>query len=168
MIERLTRALRFCEDAVLVLALSAMIGLAAYQVIARNFFDTGLLWGDSFVRVLVLWVTFVGAMVASRQDEHIRMDLLARYLNPARRAVLVRFRSLFAAVIAGLFTYFSAEFVLLDYDDGITAFAKVPAWVCELIMPVGGAVICLRYVLHTISPPPERELAVPAAGEPEA
>jgi TRAP-type C4-dicarboxylate transport system permease small subunit len=168
LIDRLTRALRLCEDAALVLALSAMIGVAAYQVIARNFFDTGLLWGDSFVRVLVLWVTFVGAMVASRQDEHIRMDLLARYLKPARRALLVRFRSLFAAVIAGLFTYFSAEFVLLDYEDGITAFAKVPAWICELIMPVGGAVITLRYLLHTIFPPPEREPLALAVPEPEA
>ena len=167
MIDRLIRALRLLEDAVLVVALASMIGLAAYQVIARNFFDTGILWGDSLVRVLVLWVTFVGATVASRQDEHIRMDLLARYLNPSRRALLVRFRSLFAAGIAGIFTWYSYQFVLLDYEDGIKAFAEVPAWECELIMPVGGAVIAARYLLHTIHPPSEPPLE-PAAEPVEA
>lgn len=153
LIDRILKALRLAEDAVLVTALASMIGLAAYQVIARNFFDTGILWGDSLVRVLVLWITFVGATVASRQDEHIRMDLLARYVDPSRRVWLVRFRSLFAAAIAGLFTWYSYQFVLLDYEDGVTAFARVPAWVCELIMPVGGAVITVRYLLLAIRLP---------------
>ena len=60
MIDRLAAGLKFIEDGLLVVLLSSMILVAAYQVIARNFFDTGILWGDGMVRVLVLWVTFVG------------------------------------------------------------------------------------------------------------
>jgi len=153
LIERSVRLLRLLEDSILVASLATMIGLAAYQVIARNFFDTGLFWGDSLVRVLVLWITFAGATVASRNDEHIRMDLLARYVNPSSQRLLVRFRCLFTAAIAGIFTWYSFQFVLLDYEDGITAFARIPAWVCELVMPVGGGLITLRYLLHSISPP---------------
>jgi TRAP-type C4-dicarboxylate transport system permease small subunit len=130
-----------------------MIGLAAYQVIARNFFDTGIYWGDPLVRILVLWITFAGATIASRNDEHIRMDLLARYVKPQSQRWLVRFRCLFTAAVAGIFTWYSFQFVLLDYEDGITAFADVPAWVCELVMPIGAAMITLRYLLHTLSPP---------------
>ena len=65
----------------LILLLSLMILLAAYQVVARNFFDTGILWGDALVRVLVLWVTFIGATIAARDDEHIRIDLLTRFIS---------------------------------------------------------------------------------------
>ena len=151
--DQLVRLLRFVEDAILVSSLAVMIGLAAYQVIARNFFDTGILWGDSVVRILVLWITFAGATVASRNDEHIRMDLLSRYVKPSSQVLLVRFRCLFTAVLAATFTWFSLEFVLLDYQDGVTAFGDVPAWICELVMPVGGAVITFRYLLHTLSPP---------------
>ena len=85
MIDRLSGALRFVENALLVALLSAMIALAAYQVVARNFFDTGILWGDALVRVLVLWVTFIGATIASRQDEHIRIDLLTRFIGERHR-----------------------------------------------------------------------------------
>jgi len=153
LIDPLVRLLRFIEDSILVSSLTVMIGLAAYQVIARNFFDTGILWGDSVVRVLVLWITFAGATVASRNDEHIRMDLLARYVKPSSQVLLVRFRCLFTALLAATFTWFSLEFVLLDYEDGVKAFGDVPAWICEAVMPVGGAVIAFRYLLHTFFPP---------------
>ena len=153
LIERLVSGLRFVENSLLVLILGTMILLAAYQVVARNFFDTGILWGDSLVRVLVLWVTFIGATIASRDDEHIRIDLLTRFIGPVSGKVLSSLRCLFTAFIAAVFCYYSFQFVLLDYEDGIIAFAAVPAWMCELIMPVGAALIALRYLLHSFRPP---------------
>lgn len=130
-----------------------MILLAGYQVLARNFFDTGILWGDSLVRVLVLWVTFIGATIASRNDEHIRVDLLTRFLGDGQGIWIDRLRSLFTAFVAGVFAWYSLDFVLLDYEDGIIAFAAVPAWVCELVMPFGAALICLRYLLRVFRRP---------------
>lgn len=151
MTDRLLAGIRFVESGLLVLLLSSMILLAAYQVIARNFFDTGILWGDSLVRVLVLWVTFIGATIASRNDEHIRIDLLTRFTGERSSLWLDRFRSLFTAFIAGVFAWYSFEFVRLDYEDGIIAFASVPAWVCEIVMPIGAALICLRYLIRTLT-----------------
>lgn len=151
MTERLLAGVRFVESGLLVLILSSMILLAAYQVVARNFFDTGIFWGDALVRVLVLWVTFIGATIASRNDEHIRIDLLTRFIGDRSSIWLTRFRSLFTAVIAGVFAWYSLDFVRLDYEDGIIAFAKVPAWVCEIVMPVGAALISFRYLVRTFT-----------------
>jgi TRAP-type C4-dicarboxylate transport system permease small subunit len=61
---------------------------------------------------------------------------------------LDRFRSLFTAFVIGAFAWYSFEFVRLDYQDGIIAFAGVPAWICEAIMPAGAALICLRYLIR--------------------
>ncbi len=149
--DRLLAGIRFVESGLLVLLLSTMILLAAYQVVARNFFDTGILWGDALVRVLVLWVTFVGATIASRNDEHIRIDLLTRFTGERSSRWLDRFRSLFTAFVAGLFAWYSFEFVRLDYQDSIIAFASVPAWICEAVMPVGAGLICLRYLIRALT-----------------
>ncbi|MGE0623028.1 MAG: TRAP transporter small permease [Pseudomonadales bacterium] len=151
MTDRLIAGIRWVESALLVVLLGTMILLAAYQVIGRNFFDTGILWGDALVRVLVLWVTFIGATIASRDDQHIRIDLLTRFLGDVSNAWVDRFRSLFTAAVAGLFAWYSLEFVILDYQDGIIAFASVPAWVCEAVMPVGAALISVRYLLRTVT-----------------
>lgn len=153
MIERAARLLRAVESGLLALLLATMITVAAYQVIARNLFDTGLVWGDGLVRVLVLWVTLLGGMVASRKDEHIRMDVIARFLEPRWNRRLRRVTAAFTMLICALFAWHSARFVWIDYDAGVTAFAGVPAWLCEAIMPIGAAVMGLRYLLHTIDPP---------------
>lgn len=141
--------LRRIEDSILVLLLMTMIGVAASQVVLRNFFDAGLYWGDSLVRVTVLWVALVGAMIASRDDSHIRIDLLSRLIKPEDQKWLVRLTRLFTCVVLGLFTWGSGQFVYYEYVDNAIAFGGVPAWICEIIMPIGGGVMAFRYLLLT-------------------
>ncbi len=152
MVERLFSWLRRIEDALLALLLTAMIGVAATQVLLRNFFDTGLYWGDSAVRVMVLWVAMLGAMVASRSDEHIRIDLAGRYLPPAMKVHVARLVNFCVFALLCAFAWYSAEFVRYEYEDQTVAFADIPAWMCEIIMPIGAAVMALRYAILTVKP----------------
>ncbi len=152
-IKRTAALLRLVESTMLVGVLAAMMLLAAWQVIARNFFDTGLMWGDALVRVLVLWGAMAGAMVASRNDDHIRIDIVSRFVGDAWRPLLQRFACAFTCLVLAVFAWFSFKFVRFEYEDGVIAFASVPAWVCEAILPVGAGVMSLRYLMHAIDPP---------------
>lgn len=154
MIRTLISALHKVESGLLALILFLLIVLAAYQVAARNLFDSGLLWGDGFVRVAVLWVTLIGAMVASRTDDHIRMDVVSRYLPEGVRRFAQRITALFTAVVCLLFAWHSLTFIGYEYEDSTMAFGVVPAWLCAAVMPVGFTIMALRYLLHTISPQP--------------
>ncbi|MEC7969193.1 MAG: TRAP transporter small permease [Pseudomonadota bacterium] len=151
-IEQILAWLRRLEDGILVLLLMTMIGVAASQVILRNFFDAGLYWGDSLVRVTVLWVALVGAMVASRDDSHIRIDLLSRMVKPEHEHCVLRLTRLFTCLMLVLFTWGSGQFVYYEYVDNAIAFGDVPAWICEIIMPISGGVMALRYFLLTVKP----------------
>ena len=144
--------LRRAEDALLALLLSAMIAVAGAQVLLRNLFDEGLYWGDSAVRVMVLWVAMIGAMVASRNDEHIRIDLAGRYLPPSVKPYVARVVSGFVCVVLALFAWHSLEFIRFEYEDQTIAFGVVPAWMCEVIMPVGAAIMALRYAVLVVKP----------------
>lgn len=144
--------LRRVEDGLLVSLLILMIGMAASQVVLRNFFDSGLYWSDSLVRVAVLWVALVGAMVASRDDSHIRIDLVSRLVSPAYKHWIERITRLFTFAVLCLFTWGSGNFVYYEYVDGAIAFGDVPAWMLEVIMPVGGGVMAVRYLLLAIKP----------------
>lgn len=161
----MVKLIRGLETGVLVLLLSSMLGLAAYQVLARNFFDGGILWGDAAVRVMVLWGALLGAMVAARADEHIRIDLLTRYASPGVALWMRRLTGAFTAVVCGLVAYYSGIFVIDERSYGEVAFAEVPAWICQAIIPVGMGLISLRYVGHTISPPPLQQPVSDLSGE---
>ena len=152
-IKRTIVFLRLVESGLLVTVLAAMMLLAAWQVVARNVFETGLLWGDALVRVLVLWGAMVGAMVASRKDEHIRIDVVSRFAGAAWQPLLRRFACAFTCVVLAVFTWFSFKFVRFEYEDAVIAFASVPAWVCEAILPIGAGVMSLRYLMHALAPP---------------
>ncbi len=90
------------EDALLVLILAAMVGLAATQIVLRNLFDGAILWADPMLRVAVLWVGMIGAMVATRIDKQISVDAVSRFL-PLRwkGACSSRHRSLHGGRVGG-------------------------------------------------------------------
>jgi len=146
------RLLHRIEDAILVLLLVCLLGLAAYQVAARNLFDTGILWGDSLVRVLVLWLALFGAMIASRKNDHISINFLEHLIQESTKKHISRITGLFTAVICLVCAWYSYQFVLFEYEDQVTAFAKVPAWVCEAILPFAFSVIGLRYLIQVVKP----------------
>lgn len=135
------------EDGILIGLLLVMIFIAVFQIILRNLFDSGMNFGDELIRILVLWISLVGAMVASRNNSHINIDLVSRYLpGPVKKfsALLV---GIFTALVCAAMAYFSMGFVLMEKSEGIIAFSGVPAWVCESIIPVSFAVISFRYLV---------------------
>jgi len=124
-----------------------MLGLAVLQIILRNFFQSGIQWGEPFLRILVLWLGLIGAMIASRNGKHINIDLLSKYMPEHIASISKIFCQLFTAIICAIVAYYSFEFILLEKESGDIAFSNVPLWVCESIIPISFSVISLRYVL---------------------
>lgn len=140
------------ETFLLLLLLFSSILLACTQIFLRNFFETGIYWADSALRILVLWIGMIGAMFASRHKKHIRIDILSRFLPEKLRNGMWRFTELLSAIICGLVAYYSIIFIQSEYQDGGIAFANVPVWVCELIIPVAFIVMGLRYLFYSTIP----------------
>ena len=141
------------EDWFLILTLAVMVILAVAQIFFRNVFGEGVVWIDPLLRVLVLWVAIAGAVVATRTDNHIRIDFFTRYIPKKYIKYLQRTVYAFCIFICGLISYHGARFVQMDYEYNTIAFADVPAWLTEIIIPIGFFMIALRYLLLFVSPP---------------
>jgi len=143
----ISNGLEKIEDYLASLALLFMIGLAFLQVILRNFWDTGVEWGDPIVRALVLWVGFLGASLATHQKGHIRFDVISKFLPPkVHRAteVLVHFAS---ALVCVLLAWAAYDFVLSEKEFGTMLVDKLPSWVALTIIPISFMVMAFRMVL---------------------
>ena len=148
---RLQRLTLLVEDTLLVAILTTLVLLATSQILLRNIWGTGIAWSDPLLRVLVLWIALLGAMAATRDNNHIRIDILSRFLPQRLRQISRHTTDLFAAVVSGLLAWHSARFVYLEWEDGNILFAAVPAWVCELILPLGFGVMALRFLLASVT-----------------
>ena len=149
-LHRLLRTAASVEDGILVLLLVAMIAIAGTQILLRNLLETGLEWGDPLLRVTVLWLGLLGAMAATRDDNHISIDVVSRFLPPRAKTASRLVTDLFTATVCGLLAYHGARFVLFEKEAGSLAFGFVPAWVCELIMPFGFGIIALRFCVSFV------------------
>ena len=56
------------------------------------------------------------------------------------------------AVVCGIVAYYSIKFIQYEYQDGLIAFANVPVWLCETIIPVAFIVMALRYFVYAVTP----------------
>ena len=143
--KRVLDLLHRVEDFLIAVLLTATMALALLQIVQRNVMGTGIVWGDILIRIMVLWLGMAGAMAATRERKHIRIDLLTRFLTPALRRAAESLSALFAAAVCLVGGYFSLQFVLSEYAVGDLAFGRVPYWMCEAVLPLGFTVIALRY-----------------------
>lgn len=139
------------ESMALVSTLLLMILLAVLQIVLRNLFDSSLFWIDPLNRLLVLWIAILGAMVATREREHIAVDILKHYLHGSSMNIVAIVTEGFAAAVCGLMAWHSGRFVYFEYLDGMQTFSGLPAWPFELIMPIGFSVMCLRFAVSSLS-----------------
>ena len=146
--------LRRVENGLLTALVLLLVVLAGAQIVLRDLFHTGLSFADPLMRQLVLWTGMLGALAAVRDDKHIALDVLQRFLAPAVQK-LARFVTLaFAAALCAVLAYFSYAMVQVDFSGAAPSpLAGVPAWSVEVILPVGFGLMALRFLLRAFVPP---------------
>jgi len=149
-IAKINNFLSYIETAFLIILLSLMILIAFLQVILRNFFSTSILWGDIFLRHLVLWVGFLGAALATKEGKHITIDALSRILSPTLKKITGFITNLFAAIVCFFLTKASMTFIAFEKESQSTLFANIPVWIFQIIIVFGFGIIMFRFFIHSI------------------
>ena len=138
------------EELTVTVLLSLMILITFSQVILRNVFHEGILWGDIFIRQLVLWVGFLGASLAVREAKHISIDFLPHFL-PITWGKFIQFIVNFTAgIISGLLAWAAWRFVEFEMEGSATLFLDIPVWIFQIILPYSFCVISARFLLKTL------------------
>ncbi len=157
-LDKLEKAGTYGEDLVLLIILVSMILLAGVQIFLRNFLDTSLFWGDEMLRLMVLWLTLAGGLAASRMDKHISIEVLDRFLPRGAQLITKIIIDLFTAFICALFAWHSARFVMGSYEFGDTLMNNTPAWMMQIILPVGFGLMAYRHLVLAV-----KRTLIPAA-----
>ena len=157
-LSRLDKFGRFAENAALVILLGSLVILAVGQIVLREVFETGIFWADELIKLLVLWLAMVGSIAATRDNRHIRVDALSHLLPENIVTVLRLVVDTFAAIVCGVIAWHGGRFVHMEFTDRSTAFAGIPSWTLEIVIPFTFAVIAARYLLQAVqalrTPPP--------------
>lgn len=143
-------ALGKISAAILVTLLAAMLFLGFTQVVLRNLFSTSILWGDVFLRHTVLWVGFLGAIVATGERRHITIDALTKILPDKGKKIAAIITGIASIVICYFLTEASYRFLIDEVEFGGILIFDLPRWVFQSIIPAGFAIMMLRFLVRVI------------------
>jgi TRAP-type C4-dicarboxylate transport system permease small subunit len=162
-LKALERVLVRAESAALVALVTFMVVMAFLQVAARQLFHTGLLWGDTLLRHLVLWVGFLGAALATVEEKHFAWDTVVGMMKDRTKAAFLAAANLAAAVITWFLLKAAWAYLLEEKAGGKALFEvagrPIPEWWFVVIVPLGFGLIFVHLLIKAV-----REGAAAAGG----
>jgi len=133
--------------------LLSLVILAFLQVILRNFFSVGFNAVEELMRNGVLWIAFSGAILTTLRGKHIAIDIIPRVLSRRYQRVLNAIINLIAALICFILSWLSVQFLCLEINMNSKVAAHIPAWLVELIIPVGFFLLAISFFLKIFDNP---------------
>ena len=160
-LKRLDNALARFEGWLIILFLGLMVLFTFIQVCLRGLYTHGhfqwansamgaLDWSEPLTRLLVLWLTFLGASLVTRDDRHIKIDLFGPILPikwlPIRKLIL----DIACVIICAIMLKTSIAYVKMEMAYGGILFLKIPTWTAEIIIPAGFFLMLFRFFLRAV------------------
>ena len=147
--DRLDKIISRVEQFLLSFFLAVLIVVAFSQIVLRNFWDTGLSWGDPLVRYLVLWIGFIGASLATKENKHISIDLFSQWVIGVGNTLIKLINNLFSALICGLLAFAAFRFTQNEALFGDVAVFGIPDWIPLIILPITFGLMTLRFAFRS-------------------
>lgn len=141
-----TGLFRRTENVLSYVILSLLSLLPVAEVIVRKVFRTGIPAYTDYTIHLVLWITFIGGMITSRERRHLALAAgLEALKEPIREKVRV-INSFLAVMMTTAFFWSSLSFVIIGFTQSGRV-GLIPIQLVGAIMPLGFLVMAVRFLL---------------------
>jgi TRAP-type C4-dicarboxylate transport system permease small subunit len=136
------------EEAFLVLLLSILIGIAILQIILR-IFSRSISWFDEVIKYSVLWIGFVAASLAARENKHIKIDIIGKFVKGRAKSIILIISNIASSIVSIILCVFSIIYLIkIEYTSNIESpFLNIRRWILLIIIPVGFGIMGLRFFI---------------------
>lgn len=118
-------------------------------VISRYVFHNPLVWSDELASILFLWLAMLGAVVAFRRGEHMRMSTLVSRVRPRWRVFFDAFAVAVAVAFLILILHSSIDYAL-DEAAVVTPAMEIPNIWRASAVPIGCALMLISALLRLV------------------
>lgn len=122
-------------------ALFLILGLILMNMVARHLGVAGIAWADVAIPHTVLWVGFLGAILATLENHHISIEILPNILPEKWKRPVFVFRSLVTSGLSGWLAWAAWKFIEQEKGFGEVLFFGLTSWELALIVPIMFAMI---------------------------
>jgi C4-dicarboxylate transporter DctQ subunit len=140
------------ETLVGLLGLVALV-IGLLQVVGR-YIDPAraISYAEEVIVYLIIWAIMIVSSQLVRRDGHVRPDLVLRLLPPRYLRLVEIFNCLVAIVFCSALVWYGWQIVdtSLLIDETSSTDLQFPMWIYYLALPVGSALMLLRYIMRLV------------------
>jgi len=151
--DRLITALDRLERGVIALLAGVALLLACNAMVSRYLLPGMTLdWTFEVIIFVVIWAVFLAAARLVSVGGHIRMDFLMQFLQPGTRRWFLVFSEVLGLAVAGLLLWSGVLVVSESIRWGETSSStlRLPLWIYYLSLPVGAALMSVRFIARIV------------------
>jgi TRAP-type C4-dicarboxylate transport system permease small subunit len=144
-VQRVDRVLTRIENVLAASALGLATVIAIVAVLLRYLFGVFLFWSEEAIIYLIIYSTFLGAVITLRHNEHVNVDIFGAFLKKRGRRALAVIAAAITVVYLACIGFFAWLLLFEPFSTStITPSLKLPLWVVEAAVPIGLTLMLLR------------------------
>jgi len=136
------------ENAIVTLALAALVVLPLAESVLRKTLHLGLSGSTALVQHFTLILGVIGGVIAARENRLMPLSTLTTLLKGKKKTAALIFTGGCSAAVVALLCWASLQFVLSEKPGGKILAYGIPVWVVQLVMPLGFALLTFYLVWH--------------------
>lgn len=127
------------------LLMSLMVVIVFANVIARYYLSASLAWSEEVARFMLIWLVFIGAVLAYVNDEHLGLDIIVQLFPRRIRYGLAVVADLLIMVAIYLVIHGGAVLMRDSWEWGSPA-TDTPYGYVYTVVPVCGILLFLQTI----------------------
>ncbi|MEP7191868.1 MAG: TRAP transporter small permease [Actinomycetota bacterium] len=144
---RFNKVLTAVENVLAAGTLGAAVFIAALAIVLRAVSGVFLFWSEEAVIYLIIFSTFLGAVITLRESEHVNVDIIPVFLGRRGKKYMAILASLITIAYLGGIGFFAWRLIFEPFSfSTITPALKLPLWAVELAVPIGFTLMFYRAV----------------------
>ena len=151
---KLDQRLAAIETSIIAISLITGAALNFLLVFGRFVLNLSLSSFEEISIYSIIWMTFVGTVLADRNNNHISIDILQQALNKKWRLRIESIIQLVLAILAFSLTFYSFKETIFSFAIGETAVStlETPIWLVMIIMPISFFLVGIRNLVLFLRP----------------
>ncbi len=147
-----TRPLKCRPEAWLAsVALIAICLISLANVIVRYTTDASFAFTEEFSVFFLVLLTFAGAAVAARHNQHIRIELVEHHLPSTARKIVYLLQWLAGITVFTITAWYGSVFALQEYQwESLSPGLGLPNWIYVIWLPLMALAIIVRLTQNLI------------------
>lgn len=132
--------------------LAGMVVVVFGNVIFRYFLNAAIAWSEEVSRFMLIWLAFMGAVIAYLRNEHLGLDIMLRVLPPLGARIVAITADLLVVTALVIMTKGGIVMTADSFASGwVAAAVPIPYGYVYMAAPIATGLMLIESVIKLIS-----------------